>query len=63
MIRKKIFGGKKKSIGIGEFMTNMEKHNNVLIISEMIRNEYIYYVHLKKNPEGMNKSSLTSVFS
>ncbi len=41
----------------------MQKHNNMLIISEMIRNEYIYYVHLKKNPSIMNKSSLTSVFS
>lgn len=39
----------------------MSKHNNMLVIAEMIRNEYIYFVNIKENPDDI-KESLTSVF-
>jgi len=41
----------------------MEKHNNMLVIAEMIRNEYIYFVNIKENPDEMQESTLTSVFN
>jgi len=34
----------------------------MLVIAEMIRNEYIYFISVKDNPDDI-KSSLTSVFN
>ena len=44
MIRKKVFGGKnKKAIKYKEFTETVQKDLNLLISSQMIRNENIYF--------------------